>query len=120
MDIDIEKFKAMIAKAESTSNPALLEFPTDKWGFTSGIKKEVLRVASTIRGKDDKHAILVQTMAVLAAHIKGRLQLDKAHAEARAEALAKLEAERLPRERTTGRAIPSEGRIVVNMERTNG
>lgn len=108
--INIEELKRLIAKAESTSNPAQIEFPTDKWGFTSGIKKEVLRVASTIRGKDDKHAILVMTMAVLAAHIKGRLLLDKKHEQARKETLAALEAERLPRERTTGRIVQGTAR----------
>ena len=103
--MDIDKVKEMIRKAESTSNASLLEFPTDKWGFTSGIKKEVLKVASTIRGKDDKHMILVQTMAVLMAHIKGRLTLDKEHEEKRQEQIKKLDAERLPRERVTGKAV---------------
>lgn len=58
------------------SNPAKLEFPTDPWGFTSAIKTQVLKAASTVKGSDDKHALLVGTLAVLIAHIKARKDSD--------------------------------------------
>ena len=67
--------------ANATSNPAELVFPTDKWGFTSEVKKAILKAAGTVRGQDDKHALLVGTLAVLIQHIKLRKGSDAALAE---------------------------------------
>jgi len=63
--------------AKAVANPALLEFPQDKWGFTSGIKKEVLKAASTIRGAQDKHDLVIAVLAVLIQHIKLRKASDE-------------------------------------------
>lgn len=59
------------------ANPATLEFPTDRWGFTSAVRKAVLGAASMVRGQDDKHLLLLGTLLVLVAHVKARLPLDK-------------------------------------------
>ena len=79
----VEQVKELIAK--TGANPALLEFPTDQWGFTSGVRKEVLRAASSVRGQADKHLLLIGTLQVLIAHIKARYEPDQA---ARANELA--------------------------------
>jgi len=84
----VEQIKALIAK--TGPNPALLEFPTDTWGFTSGVRKEVLKAASSVRGQDDKHLLLIGTLQVLLAHIKARYEPDKA---ARADEVAFREAQ---------------------------
>lgn len=54
------------------TNVALLQFPRDPFGFTSAFKKEFLKAASTIRGQDDKHEIILNTLAILTAHVKAR------------------------------------------------
>lgn len=90
----MDAVKELVRKAGS--NPAELEFPTDPWGFTSGLKQSVLRAAGTVRGQDDKHILLMGTLMVLLAHIRARLPADK---EARSNALAAEEAARLERNR---------------------
>ena len=68
--VPYDRIKDLVAQAGA--NPAELVFPTDKWGFTSDVKKAVLKAAGTVRGQDDKHALLVGTLAVLIKHIQER------------------------------------------------
>ena len=99
-----DQIKELVAAAGD--NPATLVFPTDRWGFTSGIKREVLKAASTVRGQDDKHALLVGTLAVLIAHIKKRKAKDE---QVQADRMAGIQAartERAPRERVTAIVTP--------------
>lgn len=86
-------------------NPAALKFPTDKWGFTSKIKTEILRTASTVKGNDEKHDLLIGTLAILIAHIQARKGSDKALQDKRLERIIAAAEERAPRERTTGRPV---------------
>jgi hypothetical protein len=98
-----DQLKELLGKV--TDNPATLEFPTDRWGFTSEIKKVVLKRAASVRGQEDKHSMLLATMAILMAHIKARYPKDK---ERFAQMLADVEAaaqERAPRERVSAPAI---------------
>ena len=84
------------------TNPAKLQFPTDKWGFTTKLKKEILLAASNVRGQDDKHDLLIGTLAILITHIKARKDSDRdIQAKARAEKIAAAE-ERKPREQYSG------------------
>lgn len=89
--------------AAAGSNPAKLEFPTDRWGFTSKIKTEILKAASTVKGNDEKHDLLLGTLAVLAAHIKARKESDKQVQTERLERIREFHADLGPRERVTGR-----------------
>lgn len=95
---------AALVKAAG-ANPAALQFPTDKWGFTSQIKTQVLKAASTVKGSDDKHALLVGTLAVLIAHVKARLESDKNEQKLRLERIAAAQTERAPRERVSGAPV---------------
>lgn len=95
--VDPNSLKALLAAAGP--NPAVLKFPTDRWGFTSEIKKSVLKAAATVRGQQDKHDILIGTLAVLIAHIKARLPADRNSAEYFAQIEAAATAERLKRDR---------------------
>ena len=81
-----------------TANPATLEFPTDPWGFTSKLRKEVLQAASMVRGQDDKHDLLVGTLAILITHIKARKDRDEAERLRQLDEVRKAAAERAPRE----------------------
>lgn len=117
-DVTLTELQRLVKAAGS--NPATLEFPTDKWGFTSAIKQAVLKAASTVNGQDDKHALIVGTMAVLIAHIKARKESDAAlQTERRARNQAFAD-ERGPRERVTGRpvdntvlVIPDENTVIM-------
>lgn len=90
------------------ANPAELQFPTDPWGFTSEIKKAALRAAGTVRGQDDKHMLLLGTLAVLMAHVKARLTSDKATQAEIIEREIKYAAERNRVEATPVPAEPTE------------
>ncbi len=88
--------------ADVGTNPAKLRFPTDKWGFTTKLRKEVLLAASSVKGQDDKHDLLIGTLAILITHIKARKDSDAAiKAKAYAEKVA-AKVERLPREHISG------------------
>lgn len=97
---DLAEFKELIVNV--SANPAEIQFPTDKWGFTSAIRKEVLRTAANVKGQKDKHDLLVATMAVLVAHIQKRLPGDVQRRVDAQAAIAKFAAERAPREQLTG------------------
>lgn len=71
-----------------SSNPALVEFPRDTWGFTTALRKYGLLVAGAIRGDDQKLTIFLQTLAVLAQHAQARIEGDKEAKRVRLEELA--------------------------------
>lgn len=104
-----EQIKALVEKAGS--NPSALEFPTDKWGFTSKVRKEVLLAAQNVRGQDDKHLLLLGTLLVLTAHIKARLPGDKLAKAQRLAEQAAAEVDREKRNRVAASPAPvaSEG-----------
>lgn len=85
--------------SRATANPAELQFPTDRWGFTSDIKKTILKAGSTINGQDDKHDLVIGTLAVLIRHIQLRKAKDKASAQSRLARIDAAQVERAPRER---------------------
>lgn len=63
--------------ASVPANPAEVKFPSDKWGFTAGLRREALKVMATVRGNEEKHEILVATLAILLQHAHVRLPKDK-------------------------------------------
>lgn len=89
-----------------SANPAELEFPTDRWGFTSGIRKEVLKMAATVKGQKDKHDLLVGTLAILVAHIQKRLPIDAETQAKRVAEMQKFEKNRSHLDRISGRQAP--------------
>jgi hypothetical protein len=91
--------------AKTGTNPAELQFPTDRWGFTSNIKKEVLKAASTIRGQQDKTDLVIAVLAVLLQHIKLRQPVDAAIAATSLQRQQAAINERAPRERVTAAVI---------------
>lgn len=93
---EIDGLKALIAKV--TDNPAKLEFPTDRWGFTSAIKKEVLKGAGSVRGHEDKHDLLLGTLMVLITHIKMRKDKDRKEKALRLARIIAAEDERMHRQ----------------------
>lgn len=95
--VPYDQIKDLVAKA--TANPATLQFPTDKWGFTSQIKKEVLKAGSTVRGQDDKHDLLIGTLSVLIRHLQLRKSTDLENAQRQLKRIEQAQAERAPRER---------------------
>lgn len=95
-DKEIAGLKELIAQV--TDNPAKLVFPTDRWGFTSEVKKAILKAAGSVRGHEDKHDILLATLVVLVTHVKLRKDKDVAEKALRLERIQKAADERLPRE----------------------
>jgi hypothetical protein len=60
-----------------TANPGLLDFPQDKWGYTSKMRKEMLLAAGSIKGQPDKAKLYLQTLDLIRAHVLARYALDK-------------------------------------------
>lgn len=96
-EIDRTSIKYFVSKAGT--NPAQLEFPTDKWGFTSAIKREVLKQAATIKGQQDKTDLITCVLAVLLKHVQLRQAEDALNQPIRRERLRAAAEERAPRER---------------------
>lgn len=59
-----------------STNPALLQFPQDKWGYTSKMRKELLAAASTIKGQPDKLALFLATLDIIREHATARFEID--------------------------------------------
>ena len=48
-----------------TTNPTMLDFPTDAYGVCSGLRKEFITMTSKIGGHSDKYAVAVETLGML-------------------------------------------------------
>lgn len=99
------------------TNPAKVQFPKDPWGFTADLRKIGLKVASNVRGQKDKQDVLIATLAILAAHVKGRFDEDAKYETKRRQQMQEAHAERLPRQRQAGTVVPTP---VVVEEKTDG
>lgn len=91
-----------------SDNPVNIKWPRDQWGNTTGIKKELLKAASNIRGNADKHDVLLNTLAVAIAHVQKRRAKDVAYVKASREIKIAAEQERAPRQRVSASVIPTE------------
>jgi hypothetical protein len=70
---DVFKAKqSLVLRNCSKSNSREIEFPTDKWGFTSKLKKEGTLAISKLIGTEDKYELLVLTLYGLLAHAKAK------------------------------------------------
>lgn len=61
------------------SNPAFLNWPQDRWGFTSELRKALLKAASGIQGDKEKHDLVMLTLGIGAKHVMTRFLVDKAY-----------------------------------------
>jgi hypothetical protein len=64
--------QADVIRKCSSSNSQEVEFPTDKWGFTSKLRKEGKLAISKLIGTEDKYELLVLTLYGLLAHAKAK------------------------------------------------
>lgn len=75
-----------------STNPALVEFPRDEWGFTTELRAAGLLAASSVNGNKEKQAIFNATLRVLAQHAAARLKPDADALVKYAEKIAEREA----------------------------
>lgn len=71
-----------------SGNPALLVFPTDRYGVTKDIKTAMIRAASRIAGDTAKKALVLEVVDILLKHIEHKFVADndyRAQLAARAE-----------------------------------
>lgn len=98
------KVKAEAAASNDVhSNPALVEFPRDEWGMTAELRKAGLRAASSVRGNEEKHRLLLQTLRIIAQHSAARLNGDQEAIAAEGARIAARSAD--PRQRIN--AVPA-------------
>ena len=95
------------ATSAVSTNPALVEFPRDEWGFTSDLRKAGLQAASSVRGNPEKQALFVATLRVLAQHAAARLKGDAAELKARGEEIEARNASAYQRVASHGVQTPS-------------
>lgn len=55
------------------SNPGLIEWPFDQYGFTTVLRKEGVRAIGRVNGNPEKAEVLLGTLQVLAQHLKARV-----------------------------------------------
>lgn len=84
------------------TNPAKVEWPRDTWGFTSPLKKELLKAASNVRGDKDKFTLLTSVLIIAIKHLKARQTVDVEGRKAQAAFNEKAQEERLKRQRFYG------------------
>jgi hypothetical protein len=56
------------------SNPAMIKFPTDSLGITSGIKKEMIKAGYKIGTGKDTMKLLADTIAICMKHLEARYE----------------------------------------------
>lgn len=81
-----------------STNPALVEFPRDEWGFTTALRKAGLQAASNVRGNAEKHSLFIATIKVLAQHAIARLEDDAVAVEQRIKEIAERDLSHLHRQ----------------------
>ena len=79
----------VINKDGVSTNPALVEFPQDAWGFTTKLRKIGLQAASNVRGNEAKMKLFMETLSIIAKHAQARYPTDKAALEQALKDLAK-------------------------------
>lgn len=70
-----------VKQTEVSGNPATLQLPTDRYGLTSAVRKEVLIAAGRLRGHAEKTELLELTLVTLLKHIRARKANDIAFKE---------------------------------------
>lgn len=84
---------------EVSDNTAKIVWPRDEWGITSGVKKELVKAISNIRGVEFKQELLEAVLYTAIAHIKKRKVKDTAFQKLRQENIKKAAVARAPMER---------------------
>ena len=79
----------VINKDGVSTNPALVEFPQDPWGFTAKLRKIGLQTASNVRGNEEKMKLFMETLQIIAKHAQARYPADQAAMKTALEDLAK-------------------------------
>lgn len=98
--------------AEVSDNTAKIVWPQDNWGITSGLKKELIKAISNIRGVEFKKELVEATLYIALAHMKKRDAKDKAFQKKRQDQIKQAALARIPMERI-------QAGVTVNKESAN-
>jgi len=82
-----------------SDNGAAIKWPLDRWGYTSDLRKAVVRAAANTTGNAAKEELLVATLMIALAHVKKRRDKDRRMQAERAENTLAAELAREPMER---------------------
>lgn len=82
-----------------SDNVAQIQYPTDIWGFTSGLRKEFALITGKLNGHAIKTALLLATLAIMASHVNKRRAKDDNTRTARRGRVAAGQVRRAPLER---------------------
>lgn len=62
-------------------NPTTLSFPTDVYGMTKDLRKDMLTISSRIKGDEAKLQLLKDTLSLCMKHVMARFAEEKAARE---------------------------------------
>lgn len=71
------KKRDRVKEYEADANPALLTFPTDRFGITKDVKLAITRAASRIGGDEKKLDLFKKTLRILIEHLQLKFENDK-------------------------------------------
>ena len=106
----------MAKETKVSANPAMVEFPLDRWGMTSELRKAGIRAAQSVRGDPEKQALLVATLRVLAQHSAARVNSDADAVAARVAKIAARDASATSRMNVHGVPTPDGGGKSLGVE----
>lgn len=80
-------YKAPSKQTQSNieTNPALLSFPTDRFGLTREVRKALLTASSRVLGDPVKKALMDETLTILIKHMNAKFEIDSARRKAASE-----------------------------------
>lgn len=90
---EVPEVEALVVSA----NPGKIAWPTDKWGYTSKLRKEFLIAASTVNAQPDKQKLMLEHLDIMHAHLVARFDKDAATKKASAEQSRAFAEDRLAR-----------------------
>lgn len=82
-----------------SDNVAQIQYPTDVWGFTSGLRKEFAAITGKLNGHPAKTELLLAHLAIMASHVNKRKAKDDAIRASRRQRIVAGQIARAPLER---------------------
>lgn len=77
----VRQANTRMAASGVSANPALLSFPTDKWGLTKDLKRAMTQLGSRVAGDPSKKALADAVLKILTDHLELKYKSDREYRE---------------------------------------
>lgn len=75
--MNLVKPRAIETGEVNMANSSMLTFPTDRIGFTSGFKKEMIKAISRIQGDKAKYELFEEVVGILRKHAQAKFKAEQ-------------------------------------------